>query len=69
MQVFKIAKKNLKFTQNSMKAKYDKKSMECKFSPGNKVFALLPIPGRPLQARCFRQYVNCRQKGNDDSIY
>ena len=56
VQVGEIAKKNLKSTQKSMKTRYDKKSVERKFSPGDKVLALLPIPGRPLQARYFGPY-------------
>ena len=34
-----------------MKARYDNHVIDRKFKPGDKVLALLPIPGRPLQAR------------------
>ena len=36
-----------------MKTKYDKHTVSRTFEPGEKVLALLPIPGRPLQARYF----------------
>ena len=57
VQIGKIAKKNLKSTQKSIKARYDEISVEHKFSPGDEVPALLPIPGRPLKARYFGPYV------------
>ena len=34
-----------------MKQHYDKKTVERKFHPRDKVLVLLPIPGSPLQAR------------------
>ena len=40
-----------------MKARYDLDSVERKFEPGQKVLALLPVPGSPLQARFFGPYV------------
>ena len=39
-----------------MKFCYDKNARERNFKPGDKVLALLPIPGRPLQARCYGPY-------------
>ena len=36
-----------------MKQRYDKNTKEKSFKPGDKVLALLSLPGRPLQARCF----------------
>ena len=39
-----------------MKARYDNHVIDRKFEPGDKVLALLPIPGRPLQARYFGPY-------------
>ena len=42
-----VARSNLKTSQGKMKARYD----NC-----DKVLALLPIPGRPLQARYFGPY-------------
>ena len=41
-----------------MKARYDNHVIDRKFKPGDKVLALLPIPGRPLQARYFGPYTN-----------
>ena len=39
-----------------MKARYDNHVIDRKFKQGDKVLALLPIPGRPLQARYFGPY-------------
>ena len=47
------AKSNLKSTQDKMTQMYDKNTKERRFKSGDKVLALLPVPGRPLQARYF----------------
>ena len=39
-----------------MKQNFDKNTKERSFKSGDKVLALLPIPGRPLQARYFGPY-------------
>ena len=39
-----------------MKESYDQKTQDRSFKPGDTVLALLPIPGRPLQARYFGPY-------------
>ena len=41
---------NLKKTQDLMKTRYNK-TVSWKFEPSDKVLVLLPIPGKPLQAR------------------
>ena len=46
-----LARSNLISAQKIMKQRYDKKTVERKFQPGDKVLVLLPIPGSPLQAR------------------
>ena len=51
-----VARTNLKSAQNKMKARYDEKTVDRNFKSGDKVLALLPIPGRPLQARYFGPY-------------
>ena len=51
-----VARSNLKTSQGKMKARYDNHVIARKFKPGDKVLALLPIPGRPLQARYFGPY-------------
>ena len=51
-----VATSNLKTSQGKMKARYDNHVIDRKFKPGDKVLALLPIPGRPLQARYFGPY-------------
>ena len=50
------AKSNLKKAQGKMKQNFDKNTKERSFKSGDKVLALLPIPGRPLQARYFGPY-------------
>ena len=52
----KAAKSNLESTQGKMKQIYDKNTKERSFKSGDKVLALLPVPGRPLQARYFGPY-------------
>ena len=52
-----MAKANLKSAQNSMENRYDQNSVSRTFKPGDKVLALLPVPGRPLQARYFGPYI------------
>ena len=39
-----------------MKSHYDEKALDRNFEHGDKVLALLPIPGRPLQARYYGPY-------------
>ena len=51
-----VTRSNLKTSQGKMKARYDNHVIDRKFKPGDKVLALLPIPGRPLQARYFGPY-------------
>ena len=46
-----VARSNLRTSPSKMKARYDNHVIDRKFEPGDKVLALLPIPGRPLQAR------------------
>ena len=47
---------NLKSAQSKMKIRYDENAKDRNFEPGDKVLALLPIPGRPLQARYYGPY-------------
>ena len=51
-----VARFNFKTSQGKMKARYDNHVIDRKFKPGDKVLALLPIPGRPLQAKYFGPY-------------
>ena len=39
-----------------MKRWYDENENETKFMPGDRILALLPIPGKPLQARYYGPY-------------
>ena len=56
LKACEAAKLNLKSTQGKMKQNYDKNTKERSFKSGDKVLALLPVPGRPLQARYFSLY-------------
>ena len=47
---------NLKKAQGKMKQNFNKNTKERSFKSGDKILALLPIPGRPLQARYFGPY-------------
>ena len=51
-----LAQKNLRSSQAKMKTRYDQNTTERNFEEGDQVLALLPIPGRPLQARYFGPY-------------
>ena len=51
-----VARSNLKTSQRKMKTRYHNHVIDRKFKPGDKVLALLPIPGRSLQARYFGPY-------------
>ena len=50
------ARSNLKSAQTKMKSHYDENALDINVEPGDKVLALLPIPGRPLQARYYGPY-------------
>ena len=50
------ARTNLKSEQRKMKHWYDENANERTFQPGDRVLALLPIPGKPLQARYYGPY-------------
>ena len=63
-----IANKNLGLVQTKMKTWYDKNTVEREFKPGDKVLALLPIPGRPLQARYFGPYIVEQRRGDLDYV-
>ena len=63
LKACEAAKSNLKSTQCKMKQNYDKNTKERSFKSGDKVLALLTIPGRPLQARHFGPYTV--QKASD----
>ena len=51
-----------------MKQSYDKNTKERHFESGDKVLALLPIPGRPLQARYFGPYTVEKKASDLDYI-
>ena len=47
---------NLKSAQSKMKMHNDENAQNRNFEPGDKVLALLSIPGKPLQARYYGHY-------------
>ncbi|CAB3980524.1 Retrovirus-related Pol poly, partial [Paramuricea clavata] len=59
-----LAKANLQSAQKCMKNQYDKNCVSRTFQPGDKVLALLPVPGNTLQARYFGPYL-VEKKEND----
>ena len=59
-----LARANLSSSQKSMKNKYDVDAVERSFKPGQKVLALLPVPGNPLNARFFGPYVIQKKLSN-----
>lgn len=52
-----LARENLISAQKSMKARYDRDTVEHDFEPGQKALALLPVPGSPLHDRYLGPYV------------
>lgn len=52
-----LARDNLSSSQKLMKKKYDVDAVERSFKPGQKVLALLPVPGNTLYSRFFGPYV------------
>ena len=68
LKACEAAKLNLKSTQGKMKQNYDKNTKERSFKSGDKVFALLPVPGRPLQARYFGPFT-IKKKASDKLYY
>ena len=67
-QACEIAKQNLQHAQTRIKVWYDKRSRERSFKPGDKVLALLPLPGHPLQARYHGPYVVECKVGSVDYV-
>ncbi|XP_061190377.1 uncharacterized protein LOC133198276 [Saccostrea echinata] len=63
-QTWKLARENLKVSQDKMETWYDKRTKTRTFKPGNKVLVLLPIPGQPLRAKYFGPF-EVEQKVND----
>ena len=55
-KAFESARTNLKSAQRKIKRWYDKNTKERNFMPGDRVLALLPIPGKPLQTRYYGPY-------------
>ena len=64
LKACEATKLNLKRTQGQMKQNYDTNTKERSFKSRDKVLALLPVPGRPLQARYFGPYT-VEKKAND----
>ena len=58
-----LAKKNLKDTQDSMATRYNRQAVKRSFIPGDKVLVLLPVTGKPLEARFYGPYVVKKKVG------
>ena len=50
LRACELATANRSSSQTSMKKKYDLDAVERNFKPGQKVLALLPVPGNPLNS-------------------
>ena len=61
-----VAMDNLKQSQADMKTWYDRKATERDFQVGDRVLAMLPIPGSPLKARFYGPYTITRKVGDLD---
>ena len=59
-----LARANLSSSQKLMKKNYDVDAIESSFNPGQKVLALLPVPGNPLNSRFFGPYVIQKKLSN-----
>ena len=55
---------NLSSSQKCLKKTYDVDAIESSFSPGQKVLALLPVPGNLLNSRFFGPYVIQKKLSN-----
>ena len=64
-----VARSNLKTSQGKMKARYDNHVIDRKFKPGDKVLALFPIPGGPLQAGYFGPYAIDKKTSDLNYMY
>uniref|UniRef100_A0A3B1JEH9 Gypsy retrotransposon integrase-like protein 1 n=1 Tax=Astyanax mexicanus TaxID=7994 RepID=A0A3B1JEH9_ASTMX len=65
-QVWDLAKRKIKMSQESMKKTFDKKAIPRSFSPGDKVLALLPVPGSSLTAKFSGPYTVKRKLSDTD---
>ena len=63
-RAYELARANLISSQTSMKERYDVDAVERSFKPGQKVLAMLPVPGNPLRSRFFGPY-EIQKKLND----
>ena len=64
-----LAQKNLKSLKKKMKSRYDEKAFERNFKVGDRVLALLPIPGNPLQARYYGPYEVVKKTSDVNYIF
>ena len=64
--VRKVARDNLEKAQEKMKEHYDRKATLREFKIGDKVLAMLLIPGSPLKARFHGPYVVTKKVGDLD---
>ena len=62
------ARSNFKSAQSKMILPYDKNALDTNFEPRDKVLALLPIPGKPLQARHHGPYTADKKMSDVNNI-
>ncbi|KAL3979168.1 gamma-glutamyltranspeptidase / glutathione hydrolase / leukotriene-C4 hydrolase [Sarotherodon galilaeus] len=63
-----IAREALSASQEKMKMKFDKKSVQRKFEVGDKVLTLLPVPGSSLQAKFCGPYTVQEKLSDTDYV-
>ena len=63
-----MAQEKLRDTQKRMKTWYDRKARTRTFHPGDKVLALLPIHGNPLQAKYCGPYTVAKKTSDVDYV-
>ena len=63
-----MAQEKLRDTQKKMKTWYDRKARTRTFHPGDKVLALLPINGNPLQAKYCGPYTVAKKTSDVDYV-
>ena len=56
-EVCELAQNILRSVQSKMKERYDEYTQSRYFQRVDQVLALLPVPGKPLQARYFGRYI------------
>ncbi|XP_071500975.1 uncharacterized protein [Diadema antillarum] len=63
-----VAREHLKYSQQTMKERFDRKALSRVFEVGDKVLVLLPLPGDALKAKFSGPYVVERKLGKENYV-